>query len=136
MNKQNKIILVVVILIVVLVIAFGVVNSVGKTNNDKNINLTLTSKYDEFAKCLTEKGAVMYGASWCAHCKEQKATLGDSFKYIKYVECPDNTQFCIDKGIEGYPTWLFGTSTNKVEGFDKNSTMQELSKISSCVLPI
>lgn len=34
---------------------------------------------DDFAKCLTEKGAKMYGTSWCGHCKNQKALFGDSF---------------------------------------------------------
>ncbi len=67
--------------------------------------LTLDNK-DDFAKCLTEKGWAMYGAEWCAHCKTQKEMFGTSFQYIKYVECPDNIQFCLDKGINGYPTWI------------------------------
>lgn len=66
----------------------------------------LTADKDAFAKCLTEKGWAMYGAEWCSHCKSQKEMFGDSFQYIKYVECPDNIQFCLDKGINGYPTWL------------------------------
>lgn len=65
----------------------------------------LTSDKDAFAKCLTEKGWTMYGAEWCSHCKAQKALFGDSFQYIKYVECPDNTELCVAEGINGYPTW-------------------------------
>ena len=65
----------------------------------------LTADKDAFAKCLTEKGLVMYGAEWCVHCKEQKALFGNSFQYVKYVECPDNTQLCVAEGINGYPTW-------------------------------
>ena len=39
--------------------------------------------YDNFAKCLTEKGAVMYGAmDWCKFTQAQKAMFGKSFKYI------------------------------------------------------
>lgn len=125
MNKENKIILFVAILIIILVIVFAFVN-----NNKKVVN-----NYDDFAKCLTEKGAVMYGAEWCSHCKEQKAIFGDSFKFIKYVECPDNTKLCLDNGITGYPTWIIGTSTKKIEGFDKNTTMKELSEATSCLLP-
>ena len=66
----------------------------------------LTADKDGFAKCLTEKGWAMYGAIWCSHCLAQKKLFGESFQYIKYVECPDNTQLCLDKGIIGYPTWL------------------------------
>src|SRR3989344_7082850 len=65
--------------------------------------------YDDFAKCLTEKGVKMYGAYWCGHCKTQKEMLGDSWQYVNYVECsnPDGTPTaeCTAAGIEGYPTW-------------------------------
>ena len=121
----NKIILGCAILLSVVIIIFAIANG----NKNK-----IPGFYDTFAQCLTDKGAVMYGAQWCAHCKEQKAVLGDSFRLIKYVECPDDTQLCIDRGIQGYPTWLIGTST-KIEGFDKNKTMQELSDATGCVLP-
>lgn len=65
----------------------------------------LTEDKDSFAKCLTEKGWTLYGAVWCSHCKDQKELFGESFRYIHYVECPDNTELCLDKGINGYPTW-------------------------------
>lgn len=126
MTKENKMIMVIAIILSIIVIAFAFVNTAAKNKNP--------SLYDAFAQCLTDKGAVLYGAEWCAHCKEQKAVLGDSFRLIKYVECPDNTQLCIDKGIQGYPTWIIGTST-KLEGFDKNKTMQNLSDITGCPLP-
>ncbi len=32
----------------------------------------LPGKYDDFAKCLTEKGAVMYGEDWCHYTQGQK----------------------------------------------------------------
>ncbi len=69
------------------------------------------SKYDSFAQSLTEKGAVFYGAFWCPHCQVQKAEFGTAKQYLPYVECsnPDQsqTQICIDKKIESYPTWTF-----------------------------
>lgn len=68
--------------------------------------------YDNFAKCLTEKGVKMYGAYWCSHCQNQKKAFGDSFKYVTYIECADpNSQgqleVCTKAGITGYPTWEF-----------------------------
>jgi hypothetical protein len=33
-------------------------------------------KYVEFAQCLSDKGAVFYGAFWCTHCKSQKQMFG------------------------------------------------------------
>jgi hypothetical protein len=137
MNKQDKIIVLVAILIIVIIIGFGFMKSIinNITDSNENVSSTSTSKYGDFAKCLTEKGAVMYGAESCSHCKEQKNTFGDSFKFIKYVECPDNPKLCLDNGIIGYPTWIIGTSTNMIEGFDKNTTMKELSEATSCILP-
>lgn len=44
-------------------------------------------KYDQFAQCLEEKGAVFYGAFWCPHCQAQKALFGKSAKKLPYVEC-------------------------------------------------
>ncbi len=127
MNKQNKIILIFVVVLIFITIVFAVL----ELQNKKEIT---SVNYDDFAKCLTEKNAVMYGAEWCSHCKEQKTVFGDSFKYVNYVECPDNIKLCLEKGILGYPTWIIGTST-KIEGFDEN-TMQELSRATSCPLPL
>ncbi len=69
-------------------------------------------KYDPLASCLTEKGVNFYGAFWCPHCQEQKGLFGKSAKLLPYVECstPDGkgqTPICIDKKIDGYPTWEF-----------------------------
>ena len=64
------------------------------------------SKYDAFAQCLAEKKVTMYGAVWCSHCQAQKKEFGSAFKYVPYVECPENTKLCTDKGVEGFPTWI------------------------------
>ncbi len=91
---------------------------------------------EPFASCLTEKGAVMYGAFWCAHCQEQKKLFGDSFQYINYVECslPDGktqTELCLKKNISGYPTWEFEDS-RRVEG---SMDLETLAQRTGCSLP-
>lgn len=68
---------------------------------------------DDFAKCLADKGAIMYGASWCSHCKAQKELFGNSFQYVNYVECVKNKETCLSAGIEGYPTWVFADGTEQ-----------------------
>jgi len=75
------------------------------TASGATTTITLTGT-DAFAECLTQKGFTMYGASWCPHCQQEKSYFGTSFKYIHYVECPDNTDLCIAKGVQGYPTWI------------------------------
>ena len=44
-------------------------------------------KYDAFAQCLKDKGAVFYGAFWCPNCQEQKKLFDSSIKLLPYVEC-------------------------------------------------
>lgn len=80
----------------------------GKMSLEKLSELSLcplTEDKDIFAKCLTEKGWVLYGAVWCSYCKVQREMFGESFQYINYVECPDNINLCIAEQINGYPTW-------------------------------
>jgi len=64
------------------------------------------SAEEGLAKCLTEKGAVMYGSAWCDFTKGQKQTFGDAFQYVAYVECTENQESCHGKGVTIYPTWV------------------------------
>ncbi len=71
--------------------------------------------YDNFAKCLAEKEAVMYGAmGWCKYTQAQKAMFGKSFKYINYHEYQELP------GIKKTPTWVInGAWHENVQSFDK-----------------
>jgi glutaredoxin len=93
--------------------------------------VVVSIKYDAFAQCLATKNLTMYGATWCSHCKAQKALFGDSFKYASYVECTENTDLCLQKGIEGYPTWIDASGTKYVG----EQSLEKLSSISGCKLP-
>ena len=62
---------------------------------------------ENLAKCLADKNVVMYGAEWCSHCQNQKRMFDGAFKYVPYVECPDNAELCVGKGVEVIPTWIF-----------------------------
>lgn len=97
---------------------------------------TLPGKYDGLAQCLKDKGAVFYGAFWCRHCQAQKKMFGNSEKLLPYVECsnPDGqsqTQICIDKEINQYPTWEFADGS-RVTGEQQPSVLAEKT---GCALP-
>ncbi len=102
-------------------------------NNDRQVGYL-----DEFAKCLADKKIVMYGADWCPHCQNEKKLFGDSFRFVPYVECPDDPQRCLKEGIEGYPTWIFpaslagGSDGKKLTG---EQGLEKLSQESTCQLP-
>lgn len=98
-----------------------------------------SSKYTDLVKCMADKGVKFYGAFWCPHCQEQEKWLDMSRTELAdaglYVECstPDGngqTQICIDKKIESYPTWDFGDGklqTGEIE-------VKDLAEKSSCPL--
>ena len=85
-----------------------------------------------FAKCLTEKGAKLYGSSWCGWCQQQKELFGEAAQYLPYVECIDSetqqmTLECQAVGIEGFPTWVFDGEKNT--GF---KPLEQLAELSGC----
>ena len=92
---------------------------------------------DAFAQCLAERGAVMYGADWCPHCQNEKRAFGSSFRFIPYVECPDDPQRCLAAGITGYPTWIFpaspagGPDGKRLEG---EQGIEKLAQESGCII--
>lgn len=93
-------------------------------------------KYDAFATCIKDSGAIFYGAFWCPHCQSQKALFGRSAKLLPYFECstPDGQgqlQVCTDKGVTNYPTWHFPNG----EVFSGELSIEELSERTSCQLP-
>jgi hypothetical protein len=118
------------IILVVLVVA-GLIVARNASPNDA----TRVTKYDGFAQCLSDAGAIFYGAFWCPHCAEQKNLLEKSTK-LPYIECstPDGkaqTQQCIDEGIQGYPTWKFANG----DVVDRVMQLSELSEKTNCELP-
>ena len=80
--------------------------------------------------CLTEKGAVMYGADTCENCINQKKTFGDDFKNVNYVNCEFNIEECRKKGITAYPAWSLDGKT--VAG---TQTLAALAKFAGCRFP-
>ena len=91
-------------------------------------------KYDDFAKCLTEKDVKEYGAFWCPNCAKQKEMFGKSFQYVTYIECDargKNPQpsLCKEKNIKGYPTWEYNETF--LEGVQ---SLEELSQWTGCSL--
>jgi len=116
--------------IFVLVIGLLILGTIATVVFQSGASSVPPEKYHTFAECLATKKLTMYGAVWCSHCKAQKALFGDSFKYASYVECTENPNECIAKGIESYPTWI------DANGIKYEQSLEKLSEISSCPLPI
>ena len=93
-------------------------------------------KFDSFASCIRDSGAIFYGTFWCPHCQNQKAMVGSSSRLLPYVECstPDGKNqlpICRDAEITGYPTWEFADGTRE----SGEVSFRRLSEKTSCPLP-
>jgi hypothetical protein len=87
-------------------------------------------EYDQFAQCLTENDATMYGTEWCSHCKNQKASFGSSFEYIYFVDCDRDKDECLKAGVSGYPTWQIDG-----ENYPGDQSLGRLASLTGCKLP-
>ena len=96
-----------------------------------------TENYDGLAQCMTQKGVVMYGSFRCGVCAKTRAMFGDSFQYVKEIECHPQgknpqTELCLSKKIEGTPTWILeenGVDIKRAVGF---LSIEELRAFSGC----
>lgn len=94
-----------------------------------------TNESIKLAKYLKNKGVIKYSAYWCTNCLHQGELFGkQAYKELNVVECArdgknSQTQLCIDKKIQGFPTWeingkkILGVQTlkdlTKLTGFKK-----------------
>ena len=89
-------------------------------------------RLEALAKCLSKKGAKLYGAYWCGWCNRQKEIFGEAAQHLPYIECSDRetrqmTPQCREAGITGLPTWEF--EGQKSSGF---KSLEELARLSGC----
>lgn len=120
---RNKTHLIIFIILIAGVIGFLIWQ--GVKNNQAAPALTA------FARCLSEKGLVMYGTDSCEWCQKQKADFKSAWQFIKYVNCFNDVQQCSALAIESTPTWIFPDG-KRVVGYQ---TLGQLSQLSGCELP-
>jgi|SRR3989344_1135942 len=94
-------------------------------------------KYDTFAKCMTEKGAVMYGSFTCAACRKQRKEFGASFDLIKEIECHprgenSQTDLCLKKDISKTPTWMLEKNGEEVKRLVGYQSFESLAELAGC----
>jgi thiol-disulfide isomerase/thioredoxin len=126
---------------IIAILFLGVIATViVRSGSSGSTNGAQSGKYDTFATCLKDKGAIFYGAFWCPHCQEQKKLFGSSVKLLPYVECSTadgqgQLQVCKDKNITSYPTWKLADGTNIPNENSAGVTLETLAAKTSCVLP-
>jgi hypothetical protein len=69
----------------------------------------------QLVDCLSSKGAVLYGASWCPYTVAQLEAFGASSSQLNYVECTQDPATCTGAGVTAYPTWV--VNGRMIEGY-------------------
>ena len=126
---SNKKFVITSIVVLLVIVGFSIL-LVKNSRNDRS------GKYDQFASCLTEKGAKFYGAFWCPHCRTQKKMFGKSIDKVTYIECStsdgkNQLDVCKEAGIQSYPTWTFSDGSKETG----EVSFEKLSEKTGCQLP-
>lgn len=104
-----------IVLLVILAVGFFVYSTYAKP-----------SVLDGFAKCLADKGVVLYGADWCQYTKAQRAMFGSSFKHLNYKDISERG----DLNIKITPTWIINSNF-----YERVQSFETLASLTGCVLP-
>ena len=102
-------------LLIPLLVLLTLPSVVHSSHLDNRRELIVTSESTresiELAKYLKDNGVVKYSAYWCPNCLNQAELFGkQAYKELNVVECArdgkkSQTQLCIDKNIQGFPSW-------------------------------
>ena len=109
--------------ILIVLVSFSMFSS-----SENNEEAQATTEKGKLAQCLDEKGAVMYGTSWCGHCTDQKNAFGSGKSFLPFVDCEIEGATCKKAGVEAYPTWKFSDGSTLMG----NRSLEELAEKTQC----
>lgn len=100
---------------------------VRNTNGDivyipKHVQRPSTPQAIELAKYMRQNNIYMAGTYWCPHTNRQRELFGEqAWNELQYVECSakgyrGQPELCIRKRVDGYPTWIFGSTGKTLPG--------------------
>jgi len=112
------------------------INSVAADEMDQK-HASRQDKLESFAKCLSEKGYLMYSSFTCASCRAQRKSFGNAFQYINEIECnpaAPNTQVerCLERNIRVIPTWIQEMEGREVKRLEGYQLLEILASASGC----
>jgi len=87
-----------------------------------------TDPREDLARCLTERGVVLYSTPWCGACVRQKQLFGPFASLLNEVDCTQESQRCNDANIRAVPTWVFSGGSHH-EGI---RTLRQLARRARC----
>lgn len=95
---------------------------------------------EKLARCLTQKGWVMYGTSTCSGCRAQRKAFGDAWPHIAYVECDPHepgsqVDRCLNNNIRTTPTWIQEVDGQEINRLERYQLLEDLARFADCDFP-
>ena len=87
------------------------------------LNKSPNGSSEELAKCIGEN-SVLYGQLGCHACETQEEMFGENYQYLTVIDCFFAGDECIEKEIEGTPTWII--DGQKYKGVQSLEKLKEL----------
>jgi len=116
----------VVIALIVIALIFSIKTIIPEPNPNPN-NFS-----NQIISCLDNQ-YTMYGTEWCAHCRNQKNTLGKVIVDVSYIDCDKNMAQCEGKGITGYPfNVMFHKDTEELSTIAGEIEVSKILKLTGC----
>ena len=123
MNRFNRLLLTLGVF-VVLIIGFYLIT--GAITKFTGYSISLDDKHD-FKACLSEQDIVLYINSGDAYKTLEDIETKEYLTYVRIMNCVNNNDFCLDKGIKSFPSWIINN-----QKFEGDVSISELSGFSGC----
>jgi hypothetical protein len=110
------------------------------SGSDSGYQEPTPEELEKLARCLTEKGWVIYGTTTCSGCRATRKNFGDAWQHINYVECdPYETdtqaERCLEKKIRKTPTWILEVDGKELQRLEMYQLLEDLARIAECKFP-
>ena len=116
--KMKKSILIIILIVMALLIVFIIYETIKPETGTKE---------EKLAKCLTEKGSVLYINPGCPICKSQQELFGNAVEFLNIVDCIEDAEICYEKQITGVPRWWIN---NQI--YRGKRSLEQLAELSGC----
>ena len=83
----------------------------------------------QLARCINDKGIILYGTTWGSNTSRQLQAFGDASKYLNFIDCQKNKNACSRANIKENPTWFFPEGNIERSGFLR---LDMLASFASC----
>lgn len=108
---MKKNVITILIILAIVIFAIYILNKNGGNTDE------------ELAKCIGSK-STLYMKTGCPACKTQEKLFGDTYKYLKIVNCLVDSEDCISNEITATPTWII--DGKKIIGVQSIEKLKEL----------